>query len=101
VEAGRWRLSVGDTWIDENSEIETIDEILTAILGSRLGDFSITSSGALTVSISNNSRLSIQPAARADQLSEWILFRRERWSLAFESGAALLDVQRHIDVGDG
>jgi hypothetical protein len=94
IEAGRWRIRDGRNEINDETPNEAIDAALNSIVGLKVASFQLGDSGSLKIVLANGAQLEVEGSFLSEHISEWIIFRKEFWSLALEpSGTLVLEAK--------
>lgn len=91
VERGAWIVTHSNSHLaSHESMVGNIDRVLCGLMGKTVAKFSIAASGRIEVSLVDwDGKLVIEPSgAVAGSLSQWVIFRREIWSVALEGDGA-------------
>lgn len=98
VEFGNWAVEkAGSQRCDAESTDSAIEAVLQTLEGQNVTRFSILDSGQLKVALEDGDVFTISASGLSGSLSQWMLFRQKRWSLALEnSGQLVLEVEKEL-----
>jgi hypothetical protein len=94
VEWGRWVLSINEQIIvGDDSEMGGANDALNAIMGRKVESCKISADLRLALNLSGGVTLLVRPNAESGNsstMSQWIIFRKDRWLLASELSGSLI-----------